>query len=428
MKSSASDSSYSDNSNFFGQRKPSRFREGFFIWTLLNSVELTAGTKGFLCHPKLGIPLSVRKNLSYSWLLAVLTLILGLAVDSAGQSIKQKLDSVDIQPFGRMIRQCCNFGYDAPVFWMPVHMGYITSVQHLGNHVFYGDDQEGNGIIYSNHGGFIDLGHVRDNADLVAFFAWHISNSVGKDTIIETVREGGKRHIELLLKDAGLTDDDILLLAQRISHEMSVWHEIRTYFGVPTFWPIHEKQSAFSPEDNYSNLLGTFIGYRALKSNGDFLTNMNKEIDDLLERYDPVSTSEATRTAMDDVRGLWWRKVSLPSNRFLLAKYFDTYGTLEPWLIPNHSTFFDEPSDPIALTVPETTESGVMLTDLFEIDIKPVPSIPVRKILGRNRSTNISELDFPTYVKWIREREVLFEKRNDRLKKRSSPQPVIPSR
>jgi hypothetical protein len=361
-------------------------------------------------------------RLAYLFVTTVL-LVVGNPHSASAQSIAEKLETVDIQPFGRMIRQCCNFGYDAPVFWMPVHMGYITSVEHLGNHVFYGDDQEGNGIIYSNHGGFIDLGHIRDNADLVAFFAWHISNSLGTDTTIETVREGGKRQIDLLLKGAELSDDDILRLAQRISHEMSVWHEIRTYFGVPTFWPIHEKQSAFSPEDNYSNLLGTFVGYRALKRDGDFLTNMNKEINELFDLYDPVTSSDATTKAMDDVRGLWWRRVSLPSNRFLLAKYFDTYGTLEPWLIPSHASYFDSPSKPISLTVPETTGSGVTLTDLFDIDINPVPSIPVRKIIGRTRSGGISELDFPTYVKWIRDREVRYEKRNARLKKRSSPPP-----
>lgn len=386
-----------------------------------------AGSKGFLCQPKLGIPLSFRKNIGHSYFPVILALLMGSASLSSAQTIKQKLNGVDVQPFGRMIRQCCNFGYDAPVFWMPVHMGYITSVEHLGNHVFYGDDQEGNGIIYSNNGGFIDLGHIRDNADLVAYFAWHITHSVGSDTTIETVREGGKRRIELLLGDSELTNDDILLLAQRISHEMSVWHEIRTYFGVPTFWPIHEKQSAFSPEDNYSNLLGTFVGYRALKRKGDFLSNMNLEIEELLKSYDPVQSSEETRTAMDDVRGLWWRKVSLPSNRFLLAKYFDTYGTLEPWLIPSHSNYFDTPSKPIQLTVPETTSSGKKLTDLFEIHIKPVPNIPVRKVLGRKRSKGISELDFPTYVNWIRKNEHRYDRRNDRLKKRSS-QPIIPSR
>ena len=354
-------------------------------------------------------------------------MVCGLFQTTKSQSIAEKLDSVDIQPFGRMIRQCCNFGYGMPVFWMPVDMGYITSVEHIGKHVFYGDDQEGNGIIYSNHGGFIDLGHIRDNADLVAYFAWHISISIGSDTTIETVREGGKRRIKLLLQDTNITEDDILRLAQRISHEMSVWHEIRTYFGVPTFWPIHEKQSAFSPEDNYSNLLGTFVGYNALKADGAYLSNVDAEIKDLLKKYDSVSSSEATKSAMDDVRGLWWRKISLPSNRFLLTKYFDSYGTLKPLNIPNHSSFFNTPTKPIPLTVPDTTESGITLTDLFEISIHPVPNVPVRRIVGRNRFKGITELDFPTYVKWIRENEVRYEKRNNRLKKKSAHQLAIPS-
>ena len=306
-------------------------------------------------------------------------------------------------------------------------MGYITSADLLGDHVFYGDDQEGNGIIYSNCGGFLDIGHIRDNADLVAYFAWHISQNQGKDTIIETVREGGSRKIHLQLSGHDLSEEDILLVAQRMSYEMGVWHEIRTYFGVATYWPVHEKQSAFSPEDNYSNLLGTFVGYRALKAKGCYLKNMRSEIDKLLLQYEAVSTSEDTRKAMDDVRGLWWRKVSLPSNRFLLAKYFDSYGELKPWVIPSHQKFFNNPRPLVDLRIPEFTASGVPLTDLFELEIRPVASIPVKKVLDRKRRGSISETDFPAYVQWIRLREFVKDEKKNRRSKESRP-PVVPSR
>jgi hypothetical protein len=347
----------------------------------------------------------------------------------AAQTLSEKLSEIDIRPFGRMIRQCCNFGYGAPVYWVPVNMGYITSSDHLGKHVFYGDEQEGNGIIYSNHGGFLDLGHIRDNADLVAYFSWHLSNNLGKDTIIETVREGGKRKIHLQLTGHDLTEDDLLRLAQRISYEMAVWHEIRTHFGVPTYWPVHEKQSSFSPEDNYSNLLGTYVGYRALKADGSYLNNVEREINELLNSYEAVSTSEETRQAMDDVRGLWWRKVSLPSNRFLLAKYFDSYGSLKPWMVPNHLKMFESQPDPVTLSVPETTLTGIPLTDLFTIEIKPAHRIPVRKVLNRKRGGGITEIDFPEYVNWIRRSETeRLKRKNRKLRQKPVQQPVTQSR
>jgi hypothetical protein len=398
----------------------------FFIRTSFNLPELAARQFGFLCQPKLGTLKFSLNILGSKVLLILLALQMALVAESDGQSLQEKLAEIEIRPFGRMIRQCCNFGYGAPVYWMPVNMGYITSVDLLGNHVFYGDDQEGNGIIYSNCGGFLDLGHIRDNADLVAFFAWHINQNLGKDTSIVTVREGGKRRINLHLKDQELSENDILLIAQRMSYEMGVWHEIRTYFGVATYWPVHEKQSAFSPEDNYSNLLGTIVGYKALKADGHYLKNVESEIDSIMNSYGAVSTSEETRKAMDDVRGLWWRKVSLPSNRFLLAKYFDTYGILEPWVIPSHTKFFEKEAPLESLQIPKTTTSGISLTDFFTLDIKPVNSIPVKKVVNRKRNTGISETDFPAYVKWIEQHEIERDERKNRKSKRQASQdPVV---
>jgi hypothetical protein len=45
----------------------------------------------------------------------------------------------------------------------------IISLDELGEHRYLGSQDEGNGIIYTATGGFIDIGHVRDQADWTAY-------------------------------------------------------------------------------------------------------------------------------------------------------------------------------------------------------------------------------------------------------------------
>lgn len=317
------------------------------------------------------------------------------------QDIEKSLSGVEVKPFGRMIRPCCVFGYDLPVFGFRVHMGYTTSTEKLGHHVFYGNKEEINGIIYTRDGGFVDIGHVRDNADVTAFFALQIAKNMGKNFIFKTTREGGKRTGEIFLEGKNLNSKDIVQLAQRITYEMAVWHEIRTYFGVPTHYPIHEVQSAFSPEDHYSNLLGTYAGRWALERGGNYETAMDTVIQELMIKLGAVKTEAETKAAMDSVRGIWWQRVSLPSRNFLLKWNTPAYGKINPWLIPGHTHFFNSPTQIFPLEVPTTTQSGMPLTDLFSINIKPGRKIPVAEIFNTQQKKIITQKDFPTIIAWI---------------------------
>ncbi len=318
-----------------------------------------------------------------------------------GQQVDKSLDGIDVKPFGRMIRPCCVFGYNLPVFGFPAKMGYTTSSEKLGQHKFYGGEGEHNGIIYTRDGGFIDIGHVRDNADMMAYFSSQISHNLGKDFVLKTRHEAGKRVIEISLKGRELSSSDILMLGQRITYELAVWHEIRTYFGVPTHYPIHEIQSAFSPEDLYSNLLGTYIGRWAIERDGLYEKEVDTVIQEFLVTLGKVNTEEETKAAMDDVLGVWWQRVSLPSKKFLLAWNTKAYGDIKPWLIPDHAKFFNSPAHVYPLPVPELTESGVPLSDLFTIRIKPISKIPLNKIFNTKTKKEVTQKDFQTIVSWI---------------------------
>ncbi|MDP3432015.1 MAG: DUF4056 domain-containing protein [Bacteroidota bacterium] len=50
-----------------------------------------------------------------------------------------------------------------------------------------------------------------------------------------------------------LTDNDLVNLAGKIAYDLSVWHEIATWFGASTIPFVPERYSSFSVEDVYSN-------------------------------------------------------------------------------------------------------------------------------------------------------------------------------
>ena len=357
---------------------------------------------------------------------AILIIIIAFAaIPVSGQHIEQSLSGIAVKPFKRMIRPCCVFGYNLPAFGFNVHMGYTISGDKLGSHKFYGGKNEYNGIVYTRDAGFVDIGHVRDNADVVAYFSWVILRNQGKNFTLKTTHEAGKRVIEISLKDRELSSSDILILAQRITYELAVWHEIRTYYGVPTHFPVSEVQSAFSPEDLYSNLLGTYIGRWALESDGPYEQEVGKEIQKFFIKVGEVKTEEETKAAMDNVLGVWWQRVSLPSKKFLLSWNTEAYGELKPWIIPDHAKFFNTPTHLYPLPVPDVTESGIDLDELFTIRIKPVAKIPMKKIYTNQHKRELTQKDF-AYIISYTERNLHVPKTQTQLKTKSAAHLPLP--
>ena len=70
----------------------------------------------------------------------------------------------------RIIRTCCSFGTEMQLFAIPgIKLTETTCIEKIGPHHYLGDPNEENGIIYTRRGGFIDMGHLRDQADWTAF-------------------------------------------------------------------------------------------------------------------------------------------------------------------------------------------------------------------------------------------------------------------
>src|SRR5215831_6786687 len=193
------------------------------------------------------------------------------------------LDSKDIAdvPEPRKLRPCCIFGNDvgAEVGSVPVpgyEIRYTLDLGHLGTHQFNKGtvafeprggkrilSDEVSGILYTCRGGFIDIAHVRDNADRTLFLAAQVGRLATTGGTINVTGDGAKHRIILkpldpqLARKFGLREV-VVSLAEWLNIQAGIWHEIATWYGWAST-PFSERPSAFSPEDLYSNLVGMKI-------------------------------------------------------------------------------------------------------------------------------------------------------------------------
>lgn len=102
-------------------------------------------------------------------------------------------------PPPRIIRTCCSFGAEMKMMGVPgFKLTEVIGISDLGNHKYLGDKKkrEGNGIIYTKNGGFIDMGHVRDQADWTAYLYNLIIENKTKGRILKVLgHEGGLKNI-----------------------------------------------------------------------------------------------------------------------------------------------------------------------------------------------------------------------------------------
>lgn len=296
----------------------------------------------------------------------------------------------------RIIRTCCSFGYDVGVMGIPFYkFDEITSIDQLGNHCYLSNKHEGNGIIYSQRGGFIDVGHLRDQADWSAFLYHFILNSKGAEKEIKLGYEAGVKKLTINVP-LDFDDDDALLLAGQITYYLSLWHEISTWYGASSVPFVPERYSAFSIEDDYSNRLGVILGARAIKCDLPYDEAMTNNILLMLDTLGAVTTVQETIDAMEEVHGIWWtRKYRYPSKKILIERVVPNFDYATPMLVPT----LPEPLEPYSISIPSVTLSNEPLSNFFDLKMKLNRKIPVRKIFPNKRRRIITEKDFETLLK-----------------------------
>jgi hypothetical protein len=248
-----------------------------------------------------------------------------------------------------------------------IKFNQITSLENIGPHHYLGSSKEGDGIIYTRRGGFIDMAHLRDQADWTAYLYSLINIYKGKDTIEQPIgHEGGEKILKLMVP-LNTDSSDIMILAARIAYDLSIWHEIATGFGESSVPFISERFSSFSVEDAYSNLLGATLGMKALKSELPYEEAMTQFISNTLDSLGVVKTEAETYAALEDVRNVWWtREARLPSNKITLQRLVKVYPAIQPFLVPGWLT---GNATSVSLNVPYKTTENKPLSALYQLRI-----------------------------------------------------------
>jgi hypothetical protein len=309
-----------------------------------------------------------------------------------GKSPKLSNDDLETSP-PKIIRTCCSFGHEVKMFALSfIKFTQITSFDQLGSHQYLGNKAEMNGIIYTQYGGFVDIAHVRDVADWTAFvynLIKRTQNEKNPHLEIKLAKEGGTK--KLLLKiPQEFTDEDAIILAGKIAYDVSVWHEIATWYGNSFIPFISEGYSAFSVEDAYSNLFGAHVGMEAIRSelpyNEAVTAILNKKLSELI----PVENIDETAAAMNAVKDIWWTdKAYMPSGKVLLKREFVVYGdSLYPRLLPDKCTVHRK-----ALPIYTKTNSGQDFNDFYDLTIKLNLRFPYKKIFLNNSNSSVGKDD-----------------------------------
>jgi hypothetical protein len=340
---------------------------------------------------------------------------------------------VAVVPVRQRVRPCCVFGHDVNARVGPVPVpGYriqnVIGVDDLGPHRFdaglltVGSDdgelfeREANGLVYTCRGGFIDTAHLRDYADWMVFVTAALARELESGATIPLPREGGARSIVLEAVPVEIVTAYgrrrlAVSMAEWIVYQMSIWHEIATWYGWSALPPFPERASAFSPEDLYSNALGILlaagvIAVRAASDDTMFNDTMDRWTRTALRKLGALDRDAGVQVA-DLVDGLWWdssRRV--PDARLLLRRNFDISRVVRPWTVELSGRLSSEdrakPCAPgeerVPLPIPDAL-GDVAFADFVSLRIQPDPELAARL---PTRNVEISQADFDAVVASIR--------------------------
>jgi hypothetical protein len=285
------------------------------------------------------------------------------------------------------------FGYGLSEFTVPVFP--ITKFIAKDDYGYqnYGRPNrrlEKNGAIYTCRGGFIDFSHMREAIDWTVYLSLKILDN-GKD--LQLPQEAGTLTLRFMALDK-LTREDLLNMAQKIAFERLVWHEVASWHYHRPYKLFSEQQSTFTPEDNYSNFLGTVIGRKvALRILNDTTGDLSysqiasEEIHRVMTQLEPVETIRDSKKAYDIVdrnkqvklpkairnNDVWYdSKIIFRDQRYMFKRNTNIGPEMGPWLVP-HAEQAGCPTQiqPEVLHVPEFTEAGVSLYKYYEFTISP---------------------------------------------------------
>ena len=357
-------------------------------------------------------------------------------------------------PVPRHLRPCCAFGTGLHVRLMSIQvpgleLTNIIGLEDLGPHNYDNGalafeasrpgapsvTYEGNDLVYTCRGGFIDTAHVRDWADWTLFLRTRLGRTLESGLLIELPPEGGRRR----LTTKALSPDDLeghdrrdisVPMAEWIAFQLSVWHEIATWYGWSALALFPEEASAFSPEDLYSNLLGiklaaSLVYQYAVTSEASYNENMGSALRMILTRLGALPGEMGSRAARA-VDGLWWdSRVPLPAKGLVTRRNLEIGTLVSPWLVQQAPVSSEDKAaiaalcgelKGISLRNPDTCVTGRACDDYAEIEIVVDDALAARGFpFPRSDSRRITQRDFVYILDKIRQQNAAeFGSRADR--------------
>jgi hypothetical protein len=203
------------------------------------------------------------------------------------------------------------------------------------------------GIVYTCHGGHIDIAHLRIGADYTKYNYEEIKRHLlaCEDEYafkLNVDRSQFYAHWTFppgwydlpATEQIRIADEVALDLAQYFTFMMLTWHEVLTFFGFKTLGIVPEYPSAFSWEDNYSNLLGVRIAATAIRDpHRDFDAAMTAHLEAELKSLG-IQTADTARYASEVMSEHWYEGDILVTMRVRHTDIGLYDGVITPLLVP----------------------------------------------------------------------------------------------
>jgi hypothetical protein len=288
-------------------------------------------------------------------------------------------------------KSMAQFGYNLSYFAIPtLPITEFINPSDFGIHSYSESGRkEKNGSLYTCRGGFIDFSHMRAAADWTVYLAFTILKDPGDLTLAP---EAGTLKLHFTNTDE-LSIEDIAGMAQRIAFERLEWHEVASWHYHHPYHIRSDQQSSFTPEDTYSNFLGTEIGRRIVlriinhSETRPYEDIATEEIADMISSLEPVAGKNESKKAYDIVdrykqlklpadernNDVWWdSNIIFRDQRYVFKRDINPGPQIDPWLVPE-SDMLGCPlvQSPEIFSVPSVTRSGISYYNYFTFTITP---------------------------------------------------------
>ena len=285
----------------------------------------------------------------------------------------------------------------------------------LGPHCLEPCPDEKLGLIYTCKAGFIDLGHLREAADRTHYAAGFIYHNILRNYTNCSTRiiEPSRYHLKILYPHGwrtlpyterqAIAREISIIYGQYLAHTSLIWHEIITWYGFSSAGIFPENISAFSWEDPYSDVLGTYLGMTALgKSGKSFEKTMEQLIYQTLDKLD-AQPSDVAQQAARQVKGEWFEGgyyffVKMKKRNFDVG--LDD-GVVTPWLVPGICP------DAVPLGCPVPNPGSILDKYGFKMRLEIDPAVFEKDKIYKHLNLKASErvnpsVHFPRIIEAIR--------------------------